>query len=149
MRLWSLHPCYLDSKGLVALWRESLLAQKVLRGKTRGYRHHPQLERFRGQVQPLAAISTYLNAVADEACNRGYHFDRRRIGRSQQKGQIAVTNGQLRHEYRHLATKLRKRSPDHLSSLPQVSAIKPHPLFYLITGPVEKWERGKSGNIER
>jgi hypothetical protein len=33
MRIWSLHPKYLDSKGLVALWRESLLAKNVLRDK--------------------------------------------------------------------------------------------------------------------
>ena len=52
MRLWTLHPRYLDARGLVALWREALLAQKVLRGKTRGYRAHPQLQRFREQADP-------------------------------------------------------------------------------------------------
>ena len=36
MRLWSLHPRYLDAKGLVALWREGLLAQAVLKGQTKG-----------------------------------------------------------------------------------------------------------------
>lgn len=36
MRLWSLHPNCLDAQGLVALWREALLAQAVLRGQTRG-----------------------------------------------------------------------------------------------------------------
>jgi hypothetical protein len=29
-RIWSLHPKYLDARGLVALWREGLLAQAVL-----------------------------------------------------------------------------------------------------------------------
>lgn len=38
MRLWVSHPKYLDCKGLVALWRESLLARKVLKGKTKGWR---------------------------------------------------------------------------------------------------------------
>jgi hypothetical protein len=33
MRLWSLHPEYLDANGLVALWREALLAQAFLQGK--------------------------------------------------------------------------------------------------------------------
>ncbi|HKX52383.1 MAG TPA: pyrimidine dimer DNA glycosylase/endonuclease V [Nitrosospira sp.] len=37
MRLWTLHPRYLDTKGLVAAWREALLAQKVLSGLTSGY----------------------------------------------------------------------------------------------------------------
>lgn len=37
MRLWSIHPRYLDTKGLVALWRETLLlAQAVLFGNTKG-----------------------------------------------------------------------------------------------------------------
>jgi hypothetical protein len=57
MRLWSLHPCYLDRQGLLALWREALLAQKMLQGQTRGYRFHPQLERFRAQSDPSAAIA--------------------------------------------------------------------------------------------
>jgi len=30
MRLWSIHPKYLDRQGLLAVWRESLLAQSVL-----------------------------------------------------------------------------------------------------------------------
>ena len=38
MRLWSIHPKYLGTKGLVALWREALLAQKVLQGNTKGYK---------------------------------------------------------------------------------------------------------------
>ena len=56
MRLWSIHPRSLDARGLVALWREGLLARKVLRGRTRGYRHHPQLQRFRDLRDPVAAI---------------------------------------------------------------------------------------------
>ena len=47
MRLWSVHPLHLDRQGLTACWREALLAQAVLAGRTRGYRAHPQLERFR------------------------------------------------------------------------------------------------------
>ncbi|MGP9584395.1 pyrimidine dimer DNA glycosylase/endonuclease V, partial [Micrococcaceae sp. AOP34-BR2-30] len=30
MRLWSLHPEVLDRQGLIAGWREALLAQAVL-----------------------------------------------------------------------------------------------------------------------
>ena len=41
MRLWSLHPAHLDRQGLIACWREALLAQKVLAGLTTGYRSHP------------------------------------------------------------------------------------------------------------
>jgi hypothetical protein len=37
MRLWSLHPQFLEPQGLVARWPEELLASGVLRGSTRGY----------------------------------------------------------------------------------------------------------------
>ena len=79
MRLWSLHPRYLDVKGLLAAWREGLLAQKVLEGLTKGYTHHPQLDRFRAAADPLSAISRYLSAIADEADARAYRFDRLKI----------------------------------------------------------------------
>ncbi|MFI5209112.1 MAG: pyrimidine dimer DNA glycosylase/endonuclease V, partial [Gemmatimonadales bacterium] len=72
MRLWSLHPRYLDAKGLVALWREGLLAKAVLQGKTRGYRHHPQLERWMRAVDPVASMNAYLVEVWREADRRGY-----------------------------------------------------------------------------
>src|SRR5262245_23293839 len=99
MRLWSLHPRYLDARGLVALWREALLAQAVLRGRTKGYVHHPQLERFRDRPSPAAAISQYLLAVLDEAERRGYRFDARKIGRARSSGRIPVTRGQLDREW--------------------------------------------------
>ncbi|WP_245747334.1 pyrimidine dimer DNA glycosylase/endonuclease V [Frateuria terrea] len=50
MHLWTPHPKHLDRQGLLALWREGLLARAVLRGQTRGYRQHPPLERFRGHA---------------------------------------------------------------------------------------------------
>ena len=80
MRLWSLHPKYLDAQGLVALWREGLLARAVLRGNTRGYKHHPQLDRFTAHAQPRLAINAYLAGVHAEAEARGYSFDRTKIG---------------------------------------------------------------------
>lgn len=79
MRLWSVHPSLLDGRGLVAVWREALLAQKVLQGKTKGYRHHPQLQRFQQSKNPMAAIQTYLWGIHDEAVGRGYVFDASRI----------------------------------------------------------------------
>ena len=70
MRLWSVHPRYLDAQGLVAIWREALLARAVLRGATKGYRHHPQLERFRAHASPRYAICAYLSAIQAEAYER-------------------------------------------------------------------------------
>lgn len=80
MRIWSLHPSLLDRRALVACWRETLLAQKVLRGLTRGYTNHPQLIRFRAHPQPLEAVAAYLSGLADEADARGYSFNRALIG---------------------------------------------------------------------
>lgn len=141
MRLWSLHPRYLDARGLVALWREALLAQEVLRGRTRGYRHHPQLVRFRSTRNPLAAIAGYLAAVADEAGRRGYRFDRRRIARHERRVRLTVTDGQLRYELRHLRAKLRQRAPAQLRALAGTKRVEAHPSFRVIEGRRADWER--------
>src|SRR5580765_515734 len=106
MRLWTLHPKYLDPQGLVALWREALLARAVLRGETRGYRNHPQLERFRSQTAPLSSISAYLSGVHVEAVSRGYSFDRNKIGRVRTPVALTVTTGQIAYEWQHLLLKL-------------------------------------------
>ena len=82
VRIWSLHPRYLDRQGLTACWREGLLAQAVLAGRTRGYRQHSQLERFRAQPDPVAAVGAYLEAVAREAADWGSRFDVTRIDRT-------------------------------------------------------------------
>src|SRR3974390_3166126 len=112
MRLWTLHPRYLDAQGLVALWREGLLARAVLKGATKGYRHHPQLERFRAHAAPLIAINTYLRAVVNEAERRGDSFDRRKIGPGRRDIALSATRGQVAYEWQHLLRKLRARPPE-------------------------------------
>jgi hypothetical protein len=141
MRLWSLHPSYLDRQGLVALWRESLLAQKVLAGGTRGYRHHPQLTRFRAAPDPMRAIGAYLSVVAEEACRRGYSFDASKILEPAGKASLAVTRGQLRYEAGHLLRKLRRRDPALFRDLEGRRAFRPHPLFRVVPGAIESWEK--------
>lgn len=141
MRLWSLHPKYLDARGLVALWREALLAQAVLRGTTRGYRHHPQLSRFLEQSAPLSAIAAYLMEVHAQAASRGYSFDRSRIGRARTPVSIAVTQGQIEYEWRHLLSKLKLRDPAAYARLRRIAAPDCHPLFRPCAGGVESWER--------
>jgi len=141
MRLWSLHPALLDQAGLVALWREALLAQAVLAGKTRGYRHHPQLQRFQRLRNPAAAISTYLWAVHEEAAARGYRFDSSKIARKRANIRIPVTRGQMRFETGHLMSKLRRRAPERLRYLLTQRRIRAHPMFRVRRGEVEDWER--------
>jgi len=140
MRLWSIHPTYLDAKGLVALWREGLLAQKVLQGKTKGYKHHPQLIRFKNSSNPVGAIATYLSYVVDEADQRGYNFNRTKLVTESFTDLIPVTTGQLTYEFTHLLRKLENRAPDLHIRFKEVTDIKPHPMFTVIEGDVEPWE---------
>ncbi|HWK93400.1 MAG TPA: pyrimidine dimer DNA glycosylase/endonuclease V [Luteimicrobium sp.] len=149
MRLWSVHPRYLDRQGLTACWREALLAQAVLAGRTTGYRNHPQLERFRADVDPARAVGAYLAAVADEASARGYRFDRGRIDQPSADGvpdPIPVTDGQLAHEWGHLRAKLAARSPEVASRWADVVVPDPHPSFVVVSGPVASWERVSDGS---
>ena len=141
MRLWSVHPKYLDAQGLVALWREALLAQAVLRGRTRGYRHHPQLQRFRSHAQPKSAINSFLLQVGSEATARGYSFDLSKIGPVRKIDKIPVSTGQIHFEWQHLLKKLRRRNPQLYRRWKQERAPKCHPLFRKKHGPIAAWEK--------
>ncbi len=141
MRLWSVHPKYLDSKGLVALWREGLLAKKVLEGKTRGYRKHPQLIRFLRHEKPVWAINNYLHNVLQEAESRGYKFDGTKLEPLETSSLIEVTDGQLTYEFEHLMNKLSARDPARFDALQDIQHPDPHPLFKVIHGNVEAWEK--------
>jgi pyrimidine dimer DNA glycosylase len=144
MRIWTLHPKYLDPAGLTALWREALLARKVLLNRTRGYRHHPQLHRFRAQARPIAAINSYLEGIHLEAVERGYRFDPAKIGRARLSARVAETAGQVAFEWSHLKAKLRSRNPAWLRSLEKTRAPDVHPMFRLVPGPRKPWERANA-----
>ena len=141
MRLWTIHPKYLDPQGLVALWREALLARAVLRGETVGYRHHPQLERFRVHSAPRTAINAYLVAVLEESQSRGYSFNSKKIGPVRSVIELPATAGQVAYEWRHLLGKLRARSPKLFTHLRGITKPQAHPLFRVTAGAVAPWER--------
>lgn len=141
MRIWSIHPKYLDAKGLVALWRETLLAKKVLQGRTKGYKNHPQLIRFANSVYTLDLIDQYLKTVFEEAFRRGYQFDYSKINVNASSGNIPVTKGQIAYEKKHLLKKLEIRDKRKFYELSQEKEIDPHPLFKFVEGEVEDWER--------
>jgi hypothetical protein len=141
MRLWSIHPKYLDAQGIVALWRETLLAQAVLRNETKGYRNHPQLERFKNCSAPLSAISSYLKFIHIESVNRGYSFNASKIKPTRKSVSISVTSGQVNYEWLHLMSKLKERSPAVFEKWHKHKEIEPHPLFEIQAGEIELWER--------
>lgn len=137
MRLWSLHPSLMDTKGLVGLWRESLLAKNVLENKTKGYKNHPQLIRFRKFADPVDAINYYLSEIYKEAQRRNYNFDKTKIDWNFKKQKITVTIGQIEYELQHLKNKLVNRSPLH--TIDGIKKIN-HPIFRIIKGEIETWE---------
>ena len=141
MRLWTLHPRHLDAKGLVALWREALLAQAVLLGRTKGYRHHPQLIRFLAAPDPAAALASYLAAVHAESVARGYRFDAAKIGPARHPGTLPETRGQLLYEWAHLRRKLRVRAPARWRETAAPARPAAHPLFRVVAGGVRDWEK--------
>ena len=140
MRLWTIHPRYLDTKGLLAAWREGLLAQKVLQNKTRGYRNHPQLRRFNSSPDAVGAIAMYLREIYRESVNRGYQFSEDKISQAEFNGQIPCTRGQLLYEWNHLREKVRRRDATRYREMEDMGEPKPHPLFNIVEGNVEDWE---------
>ncbi len=141
MRLWSLHPKYLDKKGIVALWREALLAKKVLENKTKGYKNHPQLFRFKETKNPIISINYYLSEVYKEAVRRNYKFDSTKFNVSKTVAKIEVTKGQLEYEFQHLKKKLVVRDTKKLSELTSVSFPEPNPVFMIVEGEIAEWEK--------
>lgn len=140
MRIWSIHPKYLDAKGLVALWRETLLAKHVLEGKTKGYKNHPQLIRFKELENPIDGINQYLADVYHEATERGYNFNKEKIEWEFVSTTLDLTSGQLKYEVSHLLAKLKTRDKEKHIQLIKEKEISPHPLFKIIDGEIEKWE---------
>jgi len=162
MRIWSIHPSYLDAKGLVACWRETLLAQSCLmkgefephlqtphtRLRRTPYYNHPQLERFKKCKYPIQHIGWYLFNIYEEAYLRGYDFNKKKIVDFDYTGlnYLTVTKGQLEYEFLHLQKKLMVRCPSKYllnaeENLSKDIEIKPNPIFQVIDGQIESWEK--------
>ncbi|MEM1545850.1 MAG: pyrimidine dimer DNA glycosylase/endonuclease V [Candidatus Methanomethylicia archaeon] len=134
MRLWLIHPKYLDCRGLIAVWREGLLAKKVLEGKTRGYRNHPQLTIFKSYEKPIDLINAYLFQIYLEARRRGYSFDSSKIEFLNLKEAITITKEQLKIEFQLLLEKLKvrdKKKFEEIKSL-QLDSVESNPIFRVV-----------------
>lgn len=162
MRIWSLHPKYLDTKGLLAVWRETLLAKHVLEGKTKGYKNHPQLIRFKNTSNPLAYINKYLEEIYLEAKNRNYNFDESKFTKLSKKElekfeKIFVNDKQIEYELSHLLNKLKNRDIEKYKNIKKEIKnfdienkktekkykIKLHSIFKIKKGEIEDWEKYK------
>lgn len=143
MRIWSLHPKYLDSKGLVAVWRETLLAKNVLLGKTKGYKNHPQLLRFKNSLSPIKNIDFYLQIIWEEAKRRNYKFDSKKFEKKERNKQekIPITTEQLAYEMKHLMNKLQTRDKVKYEQNKNFKTIESHPIFAVYEGEIEDWEK--------
>lgn len=141
MRLWSIHPKYLDTKELIACWRESLLAKKVLKGQTKGYKFHPQLRRFLAYKNPVQAINKYLTILYAESINRGFSFDKNKIRYVSGTISIPLTSGQLLFEIEHLKSKLWKRDRKKFFELKKIKSPECNPLFSISHDVKEFWEK--------
>ena len=142
VRIWSIHPQYLDAKGLVALWRETLLAKNVLEEKTKGYRNHPQLDRFKKHENGLEAIHFYLSEIYQEAQRRDYHFSAEKFLKPKNNiPRIAVQAGQIAFERKHLLNKLKLRDLALYQQWMKEEKWELHPLFEVVQGGIEDWER--------
>jgi hypothetical protein len=140
MRLWSIHPKYLDTKGLLATWREGLLAKKVLEGNTKGYKNHPQLIRFKNYSDPLLLINAFLTTIYNEAVSRNYNFDKSKINLINLENTIPVTNKQIEYEFQHLLKKLKIRDEKRYHKYKNTKNILSNPIFYIVDGDIESWE---------
>ncbi len=145
MRLWSLSPEYLDRQGLLAVWREALLVKKVLEGNTKGYRNHPQLERFKSQNKPLDYINYYLAGIYQEALARGYKFDKAKFTPLKKElKNIKVNLGQIEYEFTHLLKKLEIRDKKRFQKIKDLIKLETHSLFKVVEGQIETWEKNSN-----
>lgn len=117
------------------------MARKVLLGKTKGYRFHPQLQRFKESSEPLLHIDHYLSHVYQEALKRGYRFDAGKIVFSPLKKKLVVSRGQLEYEFQHLMNKLKIRDRDKFLELKKINKLSASPFFRVVKGKLADWEK--------
>lgn len=147
MRLWSISTTYLDRQGLLALWREALLAKTVLEEETKGYKNHPQLIRFKNLKNPIAGINAYLETIYQEGLKRNYKFSEEKFVKQNFTEKIIVSSGQIDFEFNHLLNKLRIRDPKRFNLIKNTRDILVNPMFLVKDGDIDIWEKGTKINI--
>lgn len=132
MRLWSIHPKYLDKHALIALWREGLLAQKALSGKGLVDEANVQLVRFKKSANPVRAIGSYLSFVASEGAKQGCKLNHERILQPNFEAKFMTTDvAQMELEVEQLKARMKTRNKDKFKLLTDVHKFEANPVFTL------------------
>jgi hypothetical protein len=139
MRIWTVHPRYLDVKGFVALWRETLLGMETLKKHVKCQHYipwykHPQLAPFKAQSDPILYISNYLYLVLEESRRRNYNFDGSKLDAipyCENLPLIKASREVLVHEWLVCLGRYRVRSPKWFEEVKDISPLEvdPHPLY--------------------
>ena len=117
----------------------------MLTGLTKGYKNHPQLDRFYAHENALEAVNAYLAGVYKEACARGYKFDAAKVGEFDERNlaKIAVSRGQIEYEFAFLQEKLKSRDIKAYERNLSVKNIEIASIFREVDGGIEPWEKVK------
>lgn len=99
----------------------------------------------------MRSINQYLTSVYKNSLERGYHFNKNKVNPNFIPTKLTVTDKQIKFEMEHLLTKMETRDPERFHKLSRKVKIDAHPLFRIIDGEIEPWEklnRQKSDIIE-
>jgi hypothetical protein len=145
MRLWSIHPKYLDASRLNAQWREALLCKACLEDKTVGYLNHPQYLRVKNHPHPHDFINKFLYSIWEEGFNRGYKYDDTKFAICLDFEPMEVTEDQIEYEFEHLQKKLGEFDEQYVSNEQDFNeeGILLNDCFLLIPGPIMNFEKVK------
>lgn len=156
MRLWTIHPKYLDGKRLTSQWKEGIQMMHIWKeigenpepAKRLGYVSHPQVRRLSNLLVADSGLISlllhqHLTAVHEESVQRSYSFNKKLIDDlapdCKNAPKVYVTMGQVAYEFALMATKNNEWS--------QKVAIDPYmlcnPIFQVVSGSIESWEKTK------
>lgn len=159
MRLWSFHPSYLDNIGLARLYNEGIGGIRAIRGEQKMHLNHPQLTRFKVccDNHTYIILSAYLRVVHNELELRGMVNDGKfkhdlllnyLFQNTKDLFNITVNSSQINGEIVHFINKTKTQKGRYINdNLKQAIAAKnilPHPLFTVVPGPVESWEKSET-----
>jgi hypothetical protein len=77
----------------------------------------------------------------ENSVKRGFNFNKNKINPDFVPTRLPVTDKQIKFELKHLLSKLETRDPEQFQKLSRKRKITVHPLFRIIDGEIEPWEK--------